>query len=67
MNDQGENEAFARLIVAIEPWLREVVIIGGWAHQLYRLHPSAQTLDYVPLTTLDADVASPTLRSARDC
>ena len=59
MNDQGENEAFARLIVAIEPWLREVVIIGGWAHQLYRLHPSAQTLDYVPLTTLDADVALP--------
>jgi hypothetical protein len=29
MNDQGENEAFARLIVAIEPWLGEVVIIGG--------------------------------------
>ena len=58
MNDQGENEAFARLI-AIEPWLREAVIIGGWAHQLYRLHPSAQTLDYVPLTTLDADVALP--------
>src|SRR5438552_11731748 len=55
MNDQGENEAFARLIVAIEPWLGEVVIIGGWAHQLYRLHPSAQALDYVPLTTLDTD------------
>ncbi len=36
------------------------MIIGGWAHQLYRMHPSARTLDYVPLTTLDADVALPT-------
>jgi len=32
MSIQGENEAFARLIFAIEPWLGEVVIIGGWAH-----------------------------------
>jgi hypothetical protein len=31
MNGQADNEAFARLIVAIEPWLGEVVIIGGWA------------------------------------
>ena len=59
MSTQAENEAFARLIVAIEPWLEEIVIIGGWAHQLYRLHPSAQALEYVPLTTLDADVALP--------
>jgi hypothetical protein len=51
MNGQADNEAFARLIVSIEPWLGEVVIIGGWAHQLYRLHPSAQVLGYVPLTT----------------
>jgi hypothetical protein len=36
-----------------------VVIIGGWAHRLHRLHPAAQTLDYAPLTTLDADVALP--------
>jgi hypothetical protein len=33
---KGENEAFARLIVAIEPWLGEVVIVGGWAHQSRR-------------------------------
>jgi hypothetical protein len=59
MTDQGENEAFSRLIVAIEPWLGEVVIIGGWAHRLYRLHPSAQELDYLPLMTLDTDVAMP--------
>jgi len=60
MNNPGENAAFARLMAAIEPWLGEFVIIGGWAHQLYRLHPSAQPLDYVPLMTLDTDVALPT-------
>jgi hypothetical protein len=35
------------------------VIIGGWAHRLYRLHPHAQALDYAPLATLDADIALP--------
>jgi hypothetical protein len=46
MNGQADNEALARLIVAIEPWLGEVAIIGGWAHRLYRFHPSAQALYY---------------------
>ena len=65
MNERHDSEAFARLIAAIEPWLGEVVIIGGWAHQLYRLHPSAQALDYVPLMTLDTDVAVPAQFSVR--
>jgi hypothetical protein len=59
MNEQAENQQFARLILALEPWLTQVVIIGGWAHRLYRLHPSAQHIEYLPLTTLDADVAVP--------
>lgn len=59
MNAQSDHEAFAQLILALEPWLGEAVIIGGWAHRLYRLHPSAQPLNYVPLMTLDADVALP--------
>jgi hypothetical protein len=62
----SETEAFARLIVAIEPWLGEIVVIGGWAHRLYRLHPSAQTLDYTPLATFDADIAIPSRVSRRD-
>lgn len=33
------------------------MIIGGWAHQLYRLHPSASAPQYEPLRTKDADVA----------
>lgn len=53
----GDLAAFGRLIHALEPWLDRVVIVGGWAHRLYRLHPHAQPLDYDPLLTLDADVA----------
>jgi hypothetical protein len=54
-----ELASFARLASALEPWLLQVVFIGGWAHKLYRLHPQAQELDYAPLTTLDADLAIP--------
>src|SRR5271154_6607549 len=52
-------EAFSKFIAAIEPWLGEVVLVGGWAHRLYRLDPRARKLDYLPLTTLDGDVAVP--------
>ena len=50
-------DPFARLIAALEPYLDQIVIIGGWAHQLYRHHPAAQQLDYPPLMTLDTDIA----------
>jgi hypothetical protein len=59
MKTARDPDAFGRLIAALEPWLDQVVIIGGWAHQLYRLHPEAQELEYQPLGTLDADVAVP--------
>ena len=55
----ADLQAFALLIESLTPWLDQVVIIGGWAHRLHRIHPAAQTLDYAPLTTLDADVALP--------
>ncbi len=55
----SEVEYFARLIEALDPWLGRVVIIGGWAHRLYRLHPLAQPLDYEPLGTFDTDIAVP--------
>jgi hypothetical protein len=50
---------FGTLLAALEPWLDQVVIIGGWAHRLYRLHPKAHQPDYRPLMTLDADIALP--------
>jgi hypothetical protein len=55
----GAQDPFGRLVMALEPWLDQVVIIGGWAHQLYRRHPAAQELGYPPLSTLDTDVAVP--------
>ena len=60
MSEQDlELEAFSKFIIAMEPWLGEVVLVGGWAHRLYRLDPRARKLDYVPLTTLDGDLAVP--------
>jgi hypothetical protein len=54
-----ELASFARLIDSLSPWLDQVVIIGGWAHRLYRFHPLAQQLDYPSLSTLDTDIAVP--------
>lgn len=62
MTGRQISDPFGRLLAALEPWLDQIVIVGGWAHRLYRRHPDAQALDYPPLSTLDADVAlSPTL------
>jgi hypothetical protein len=49
--------ALARLIEALRPWHNELVIVGGWAHRLYRFHPGASEPSYLPLRTRDADVA----------
>ncbi|MGE5110565.1 MAG: GSU2403 family nucleotidyltransferase fold protein [Acidobacteriaceae bacterium] len=55
----GGTEPFLRVVEALGPWLDQVVVIGGWAHRLYRLHPLAQPLQFAPLMTLDTDVAIP--------
>ena len=61
MKATPENDAFARLILSLEPWLEHLVIIGGWAHRLYRLDPRAQQLDYEPIRTVDTDVVIPSM------
>jgi Nucleotidyltransferase len=66
MNMESGNDDFVRLILALEPWLGEVVIIGGWAHRLYRFDPRSQQLDYAPVMTLDADVAVPPQLQAKE-
>lgn len=53
----SETTSFARLISALRPWLGQIVVVGGWAHRLHRLHPLASQPPYPPLTTLDADIA----------
>lgn len=52
-----DSAAFARLIRALRPWLDHLVIVGGWAHRLHRLHPLAGTPTYAPLRTRDVDLA----------
>jgi hypothetical protein len=59
LKEDAELKPFVQLIEALEPWLEQVVLIGGWAHRLYRLDPRAQTPTYPPLTTLDSDIAVP--------
>jgi hypothetical protein len=55
--NMGESGAFAKLIEAVRPWLGHLVIVGGWAHRLHRLHPLAVAPQYAPIRTRDADVA----------
>jgi hypothetical protein len=40
MTELHDLESFKQLVGAIEPWLTKVVIVGGWAHYLYRAAPS---------------------------
>ena len=54
MTDQA---SFARFIDAVRPGLSAMVIVGGWAHRLHRLHAAARPLPHPPLMTRDTDVA----------
>jgi hypothetical protein len=49
--------ALGRLVDALRPWLGHLVIVGGWAHRLHRLHPDASPPPYRALRTRDADLA----------
>ena len=59
-------EGLSKLLEALDPWLSQIVIIGGWAHRLFRYHPQAQAVDYEPLLTLDTDIALPAKLEARE-
>ena len=48
--------AFARLVTALRPWQDDLVLVGGWAHRLYRFHPLARPPVHLPLRTRDADL-----------
>lgn len=56
MKLEPDNEKFARVVEALRPWLPAVVIAGGWAHRLQRLHALAEAPGYLPLITTDVDV-----------
>ena len=54
-----ELKEIAGVLDAVRPYLGELVLIGGWAHRLFRLHPLARARDFEPLTTEDVDFAVP--------
>jgi hypothetical protein len=53
----SDLDRFSRLIEALRPWLGQIIVIGGRAHELFRLRPEARSVTYPPLRTDDADVA----------
>ena len=65
MKAADESAAFARLVLALRPYLGDLVLIGGWAQRLFRLHPWAQPVEFPPLLTQDVDVAIPKKLSPR--
>jgi hypothetical protein len=56
---------FGQAIDALAPYLEDLVIVGGWAHRLMRLHLLASSSAASPLMTLDADIAAPQRLSSR--
>jgi hypothetical protein len=52
-----DGHAMARLINALQPWRERIVLIGGWAHRLHRLHGDATAPRYQAVVTRDADLA----------
>ena len=49
--------AFARLLDALRPWLGQLVVVGGWAHRLHRVHEFANPPAYQAVRTKDVDFA----------
>jgi hypothetical protein len=54
-----ESHRFSELLCALEPHLSHLIVVGGWAFRLYRLHENATELSFPPLMTHDADLAIP--------
>jgi hypothetical protein len=59
MTVSSETSSFSRLMLALSPYRGDLVLIGGWAHRLFRLHSLAAPTGFEPLVTLDADLAVP--------
>lgn len=53
-------EEFLRFVLrAIAPYLDILVLVGGFAVSIYRLHPRAAPTQLIPLLTFDVDFAVP--------
>jgi hypothetical protein len=54
-----EEAAFAKAVAALRPYLMDLVIVGGWAHRLFRFRSGTVPQPFPPLLTDDADIATP--------
>src|SRR5690349_15052206 len=60
MTTSSEAAALARLVLALREFRRDIVLVGGWAHRLSRLHPLSNTaVTFEPLFSEDADMVLP--------
>lgn len=58
---------FATLVEALRPYWHELVVVGGWAHRLYRFRNDARAPSHEPLFTTDTDIAlQPAEASSKD-
>lgn len=53
----SESPEFRKLVAALDPYLADLVVVGGWAHRLMTEHTTASGSDFAPLMTVDADLA----------
>lgn len=54
-----DHDPFVRVVRALAAYRDQLVIVGGTGHRLLGLHPQATPSAMVPLTTEDADIATP--------
>lgn len=56
MVERDDLSDLGQLLEALEPFLDRVLIIGGWAHRIYRFD-NITIPPYEPIYTVDTDVA----------
>lgn len=55
----GSEQLLARIADALGPYRSRVVVVGGFAFELFRYHPAVGEAARGVLTTLDVDLAAP--------
>lgn len=66
MISRGDSRALAHLVLALKDYRNDIVLVGGWAHRLSRLHTSSQLVDFEPLFSEDVDLVLPASVAPRE-
>lgn len=59
MRFKSPEDFLGYVLRAIAPYVDSLVLVGGFAVRLYRLHPRAAPTGIVSLVTFDADFVAP--------